>query len=191
MKQILLSITTLLFTACSAFGEPGVKTSPYEIISTQEPYEIRHYKNLVLVNAPMSGASDNQNSAFFKLFDYISGQNKKNEKIEMTAPVFMDTEEDEYMQFVLPARYTMQTAPIPNHEDLDIVEMKNLTMASIRFSGRLTKSNTRKHREKLISWIKAQENIQIAGEPITAGYNAPFTIPILRRNEVLIPIKKQ
>jgi hypothetical protein len=62
-------------------------------------------------------------------------------------------------------------------------------VATIQFNGRLQKDNISKHDDMLREWIKKQKYI-IAGEAQTAGYNAPFTIPTFRRNEILIPVQK-
>ena len=57
--------------------------APYDIINKNEVYEIRKYADRLAVETSTSGSENN----FRKLFNYISGRNKNNEKISMTTPV--------------------------------------------------------------------------------------------------------
>jgi hypothetical protein len=178
-----------LLSACSLLGDPSVEISQYKTLVVDEDFEIRHYESIILVGTSMPGGMDGQNSAFYRLFGYISGENENEQKIEMTAPVFMGMDDEEYMQFVLPSRYTMKTAPIPSEKDVNLHEVKDLTVALITFNGRLTKEKVNEHRLLLEAWIAENKDIEKEGKPIAAGYNPPFTFPALRRNEVLIPIR--
>lgn len=195
MKKLALvlvaGIVMTAITACSVFGENNVEVAPYKTLRGGETFELRHYESIVLARAPMPGGVNGQNDAFFKLFDYISGENETAQKIEMTAPVFMGLDESEYMQFVLPSRYTMETAPLPTGADVELEEVRDLSVAVITFSGRLSKDNIDKNRELLEAWIADQPQLETAGEAIAAGYNGPMTIPALRRNEVLIPVTQK
>ena len=208
MKFSILAFIAVLLTGCSALTD--IETAKYDVLkSTDEKpvIEVRHYPSLVLVSTPMS--DEGRNGAFGRLFDYISGANAGENKIEMTAPVIMDNKQDvegvkitmtapvfmdesaetPMMSFVLPAEYTMETAPRPTGEDVVLSEVKDYTVAAIIFSGRLSDSNIAKHKEILQDWI-TQEGLTVTGPVKTAGYNAPFTLPMLRRNEVLIPVQR-
>ncbi|MDE4948940.1 heme-binding protein, partial [Francisella tularensis subsp. holarctica] len=61
-------------------------------------------------------------------------------------------------------------------------------IAVITFSGFLDKDTIYSNTTKLKAWVKAN-NYQIVGQPEEAGYNPPWTIPFLRTNEFMIPIK--
>ena len=127
---------------------------------------------------------------------------QKGQKIAMTAPVFMDggTQEKQTtsnqqtsptMSFVLPASFTMQTAPRPTHKDVTLQEITDYKVAAIQFSGRLSDENSQHHENKLREWLAQRPAYTINGAALTAGYNPPWTIPAYRRNEVLIPITKK
>ena len=60
-----------------------VKKVDYQVLRSIEKVEIRKYPKLLI--ATVMGLSDND--AFSLLFNYISGSNKKNQKVDMTAPV--------------------------------------------------------------------------------------------------------
>ena len=200
----------LTMTACSVFGKSGVEAAPYSVSRTDGDIEIRSYKELVLVSAPMKGNMDNNKGAFNTLFGYISGQNKGSSKINMTAPVLMNpdvtdgqkiamtapviVDQDEnsnqwIMSFVLPREFSFDTAPRPTNPDVTLSKITDLEVAAIKFSGVLNNKNAQKHREQLESWI-SNNGYKVTGAYKTAGYNPPWTMPNMRRNEVLIPVEK-
>ncbi len=209
-RVLCLFLGGMVISGCSVFGHTGIETAPYSVVLKDQSFEIRHYRSLVLVTTNMPGGmQESQNSAFQNLFDYISGanigaanveiassirmQNKDDlvgEKIEMTAPVLMQEEKSlQTMSFVLPARYTMETAPKPTNEDVWLETVSDYTVATIQFSGFLTGDNIQCHKQKLQNWIDESVYL-ITGSAMVAGYNPPWTLPMARRNEVLIPVTK-
>lgn len=203
----------ITLSGCSVFGKTDVETAPYKVLqaSNEQSIELRHYKELILVSAPMTQSEDEgRNNAFYKLFNYISGENVNSTEIAMTAPVFMDNEEggqsgakipmtapvfmDEdvekpMMSFVLPAEFTLETAPAPKDPSVKLHALRDYKVAAITFNGRLSKENIAKHKAILENWI-IDQGYKKTGPHKTAGYNPPYTIPALRRNEVLIPVEK-
>ena len=198
----------LVLSGCSVFGDSGVEIAPYRILKSEEEakIELRNYPLMILVSAPMEG--EGRNNAFRQLFDYISGANVDASKIAMTAPVFMDQDEkgveipmtapvfmddegdQKMMSFVMPADFTMENTPVPTNPNVKVSEVKDYQVAVITFNGRLSDSNIQKHRDMLESWI-AENGYVVSGAVKSAGYNAPFTLPAARRNEVLIPVQKK
>lgn len=185
--------------------------APYTVLQDfpDQNIQIRRYESLILVETPMGG--EGRNGAFGRLFQYISGENIKQSKIPMTAPVFMDSKEEEgtetsekipmtapvfmdekesaerMMAFVLPSEYTMESAPLPKNENVSLREHINYDVATIRFNGTLSDNNIQKHKDILMAWL-SENNYTVAGSYQYAGYNAPYTLPWNRRNEVLIPV---
>ena len=205
MKVLLPLFAALLTTGCSVFGDNGVDSAPYTLLKADESasIEVRNYDNMILVSTDMAG--DGRNSAFRKLFGYISGDNEgavsiamtapvimdnssKGEKIAMTAPVFMSNRPgDSMMSFVMPKDFTLQTTPKPTDPDVIVTEVNDYKVAAIQFSGTLSRSNVTKQTNLLQQWITAN-GYTAKGEPVEAGYNGPLTLPMLRRNEILIEI---
>lgn len=202
-------VTSTLLSACSMFGNSGVDIAPYNVLEKDGAVEIRRYDTMVLATADMPGGMDQgDNQAFQKLFDYISGANvtadkiamtapvfmqekQEGQKIEMTAPVFMSENENrETMSFVLPSSFTFETAPKPTDPAVRLEKVDNFTVVAIDFSGFLNQSNIQTHRQTLENWLKASNYMQTAPYQV-AGYNPPWTIPFLRRNEILIPVEKK
>ena len=189
--QLLAVFSLFILSACSVFGDVSVKVAPYKVIDADGAFEIRHYERLILVSTNMLDGMDSASAPFYKLFGYISGKNAKTEEIAMTAPVFMDQagQTTEAMSFVLPKDFSLTTAPSPSDPTVTLTELNDYTVAVISFTGFLNQDSISAHRALLQNWI-ADRGLKITGEAKAAGYNPPFTLPFLRRNEIVIPVKK-
>ena len=207
MKVFMLAISTLLLSACSVFGDSSVESAPYVLLKQdiEDDIEIRNYTSMILVSASMQG--EGRNSAFRKLFKYITGANEGQKTIAMTAPVFMDDDDSSgteiamtapvfmsennsnpMLSFVMPSDFTLATTPKPTNPDLVVTEIQDYKVAAIKFSGTLGDANVDKHTQKLEAWLE-DNNYQQKSTPVTAGYNGPLTLPMFRHNEVLIEIE--
>ena len=181
MKTV-LSIATLGLII--AFKAMAYEEANYQVVKTNELYEIRKYSDRLAVETSTS----NQNSGFRKLFNYISGDNQTNEEIKMTTPVTeMERKGNMTMQFYLPLKFDKNNVPIPSRPDVEIVNIVGGYFAVIRYSGRSSDKNFMKHKEILENELK-KDDISILGPPIKATYNGPFTLPMLRRNEVMFEV---
>lgn len=197
----------LLLGACGIFGGPSAPEPAYEVLREEPPFEIRAYPALAVASTPMGeGLGEGSGGAFRRLFDYISGANRGERKIAMTAPVLQQPAEGEeiemtapvlqqpgtgawQMLFVLPAELTAETAPAPTEDSVRLATLPARRVAVIRFNGFLGDTNVAEAREQLRAWIEA-ERLAPAGPAEVAGYNPPWTLPWLRRNEILIPIER-
>ena len=156
----------------------------YDVVKSNEIYEIRKYSDRLAVQA----LNTNQNNSFRKLFNYISGDNETNEKIKMTIPgTQMEKKGNMTMQFYLPSKFNKDNVPNPLRPDLEIVNIEGGYYAVIRYSGRASNKNFIKHKEILENELK-KDNISIVGPAIKATYNGPFTLPMLRRNEAMFEV---
>lgn len=156
---------------------------------------------------------------FSRLVRYISGANQSKQKIAMTAPVELQprgekiamtapvlltpTEnaapdqaskltgeniENWTMAFVLPEGYTEETAPSPTDFTVRIRDVEARRVACVRFGGFLRDKTAEEKRAKLAAWLKSR-GLEHEGNWRVAGYNPPWTIPPLRRNEVLVSLR--
>ena len=158
----------------------------YETLDVNKVYEIRKYSDRLVIETETS----NQNSSFRKLFNYISGSNEKNQEIKMTAPVTqIEKNGNMTMQFYLPSEFDENNVPNPSNSEVKILNMKGGYFAAITYSGRASDKNFLKHKEILENQLK-EDNISILSPPIRATYNSPFTLPMLRRNEVMFEIER-
>ena len=183
MKKILSII--LLSLAVTSFGMAAEEVK-YENISSNDVYEVRKYSDRLVIETSTSS----QNSSFRKLFNYISGSNENNQEIKMTAPVTqIEKNGNMTMQFYLPSEFDENNTPSPSNSEVKVLNMKGGYFAAITYSGRASDKNFIKHKEILENQLK-EDKITILSPPIRATYNSPFTLPMLRRNEVMFEIER-
>jgi hypothetical protein len=143
-----------------------------------------------------------------RLFGYISGENISETKIAMTAPVLAKEGgaiEGEKIAmtspvlgerqgtgwryaFVLPQSYTLDNAPLPSNPEVKLAVIPGKKVAVIRYSGTWKEETIREKTGDLVDWIQLNGQEPIS-EPRFAGYDPPWTLPFLRRNEVMVDIK--
>ena len=115
-------------------------------------------------------------------------QTPSSEKIAMTVPVQQgESAEGWRVAFMLPTEYTLDTAPVPTDERVQIKAMPGRLMAVLRYSGRWTESNFSNKQSALRDAIDG-ESIERIGEFQSALYNPPYTPPFMRRNEVMVEV---
>lgn len=175
------------------------ETPKYEVIKSYKNIEIRQYPLYIVAEVSNSGQRDKTaNESFMILFNYISGKNIPNEKISMTVPVVQEGEKISMtipveqikennnwkLSFVLPSKYTLENVPKPKDKRIKIHKQETSKRIVLRFSGFSSDANLSKNKQKLDKYIK-ENNIIVKSEAIYAFYNAPFTLPFLRRNEIM------
>lgn len=203
MKILLIALTLI----SSAFANEELK---YETILKDGRIEIREYEPYITASISFETQEEYDRDAFRVLADFIFGNNismtspvlNSSEDIGKTVPVFIDgdeigmtapvfTNEDQLkwkMSFVMPNRYTMDTLPKPNDKRIVIQQEPAKKVATIRFNGRRTLERNTKYENELRAWLDSQA-LEVISEALYAGYNAPSTPPLFRRNEVLIEVK--
>jgi hypothetical protein len=106
----------------------------------------------------------------------------------MTAPVeTIDVEDGVRMAFYLPADFDLGSAPRPVDERIELVAAPERTLAVRRFSGRPTDERVRRETDDLLSTLE-RAGVDTADDPVFMGYDAPWTVPFLRRNEVAVEV---
>ena len=189
---LIIALFTIIYTNISmALEEPK-----YQILKSNNNYEIREYNDRLAVEVTYS----NEDSGFRYLFNYISGENTTSEKVSMTVPVTQSVKIDMttpvtqskkdgklVMQFYLPSKFTLNNAPKPTNSRVSLVVLEGGIYAVIKYSGRVTDKNFQKHYKKLKEYL-IKDNINFVEPAIRATFNGPFTLPILRRNEVMMKI---
>ena len=158
------------------------ESQPYEVLQSMDDLEIRFYPP-----AMMAKTMANTGNPFSTLFRYISGANKKNEKIEMTTPVYMYPEDGtSAMEFVLPKKYMRQQAPTPLVANVKIYESKPGYFAAVRYGGYSNVSKVKIHTDRLMSVIH-KHHLKAISSPVVLSYDSPYKI-MNRRNEILVEI---
>ena len=114
----------------------------------------------------------------------------QSEKMDMTTPVLQQqTNTNWTMTFVLPSQYTIETVPTPLDENVTVkVLPKKVKVATLQFNGRLNENNIQWHIQMLDDWM-TQKSFNAVGSSYSAAYDPPWTLPMLRRNEIHIYIE--
>ena len=180
MKKILLVLTFILTLSSQLMA---YEETNYEVVKENKIYEIRKYPNRLVIET-----NSVQGNGFRKLFNYISGNNKENEEIKMTVPVTQEIKnENMTMQFYLPSKFNKDNAPKPVDSEVKILTIEGGYYAVIEYSGRSSDKNFLKNKDILEKALK-QDNLLVLSPAIRASYNSPFTLPILKRNEVMYKV---
>lgn len=210
---VLAALVVLLITLTG--GEAmAIEEPAYETIRQGSDIELRRYRPTLLAETQVSGDFDAVGGKAFRvLADYIFGNNQGREKIAMTAPVNQrpvgvaepgtgtriemtapvtqrstDPARGTYaISFLMPARFTLATLPRPNDSRVTLREEPARLMAVLRYSGSWAESRYREHEARLLAAVRAA-GLRPLGEPIYARYNSPFSLPFLRRNEVMVEV---
>lgn len=112
--------------------------------------------------------------------------NNQSEKISMTAPVTMQQNAGKWrMYFVMPSKYTLATLPVPNNAEVKLRQVRAKKFAVLRFSGLAGEEKVATKTAELLAWLQTKQIKPISVVEL-ARYNAPWTLPFLRRNEVMV-----
>ena len=87
----------------------------------------------------------------------------------------------------LPTGYSVKTAPAPLDENVKLSTMPQNKVAVLRFSGLRDEQVINEKTVLLGQWMVAN-SLTPTPKPRWAGYNPPWTLPFLRRNEVMIDV---
>ncbi|MDG2064720.1 MAG: heme-binding protein [SAR324 cluster bacterium] len=183
----------------------NVEKPDYKVIQTERNIEIRQYEPMIIAEVEVDGKREDAIREGFRLIaDYIFGNNtvqrdiamtapvqqQESQKIAMTAPVQQQsTGRSWQISFVMPSKYSMETLPEPKNDRVRLKEIMTKKFVVIKFSGTNSNENVTKHENQLMNYIEANQ-IKIIDSPKYAFYNAPWTLPFMRRNEVMIEINQ-
>ena len=89
---------------------------------------------------------------------------------------------------MLPSEFTIDDAPRPTSEDVVLREVSGERVAAVRYSGLRSDAAMERQLARLRAWIE-ERGLEEVSPPRHAFYDPPFTLPFLRRNEVLIGVR--
>lgn len=197
-----------LSEARASYEEPSWKS-----LKKDGKFELRLYPSVVAasVTVPVDNKdSKAMNKAFGMLAGYIFGKNKSKAKIAMTVPVTeirkdesekiamtvpvvsarSGSRSDMTMSFYMPSSYKIEDLPEALDKNIQFSVVPSKTYATVRFSGLAGSDSIAANTRELKSFIE-KNKLEIVGEPISAYYNPPWTLPFLRRNEVWLEVRAE
>ena len=208
LNYICLTVLMLftVFSLIVASSATAIEKAKYTVVEKEDEFELRHYEARIVAETYVEGSlKESGDAGFRRLYDYISGDNRKNqsismtapvgqeagsEKIPMTAPVSQEKKENQWrITFLMPAGYSLEMLPEPLDKRVRLTEEPGRLLAAVRYSGSWSEKGYQKNKALLEEFIKKRGLIK-KGPAIWARYDPPFMPWFLRRNEVLIPIEQ-
>ncbi len=200
---ILVAVAVTLWIGYTYFYEGNLDQPDYVVLAEKGDVEYRRYSPFIIASTkPDNIGATGLRSGFRILAKYIFGGNKPGESLAMTAPVLQQEGAGETlpmtapviqssggmrMAFVMPAGRTLADLPVPNSGAIDLTEVSWGEVAAMRFSGWGKQARFKEVEARLQAALKdAGRNVR--GPAVYAQYNSPSAFPLLRRNEVIIPI---
>jgi SOUL heme-binding protein len=202
-----LVFTVLILVQLFAGVVMAIEEPKYSVIDKTEPFELRQYAPMIVAEVKVDGDLDEASNQGFRLIaGYIFGQNQVSEKIAMTAPVAIEEQSIKStkiamtvpvniesngnqwtVSFVMPSEYTLESLPKPLNPKVQLRQLPTVKRAVIQFSGFYNSQKVADKTLELEQWMKTK-NLQGTGAPKFARYNPPWSLPFMRRNEIMIDI---
>jgi hypothetical protein len=112
----------------------------------------------------------------------------RGEPTDLSSPVINSDEAGAFtMAFVMPPGRTRSTLPRPDDPRVELVQVPGRRVIAMRFHGHHSAGRVAAYQRDLINLV-AGAGFTVRGAPSFAGYDPATTLPLLRRNEVLIEI---
>lgn len=208
MRSLMLfaSLWLVAVPVARAIEEPG-----FTRVTRDGDFEVRRYVPTVVAEVLVDGDLDTaSNRGFRQVAGYIFGGNRRvagtapsavsaapgAEKIAMTAPVVAVPEDRRQLaganrwrvQFVMPAKYTLDTLPRPTNPAVTLRAVPGREVAVVRFSGFISEAKVESKARELLAWL-GQRGLRPVGAPRLLRYDPPWTLPFLRRHEVVFDLE--
>ena len=90
----------------------------------------------------------------------------------------------------MPSKYIIDFLHEPNNDRVRLTKILSKKFIVITFSGTNSSENLAEHEKQLMSYIEAKQ-FKIIGSPKYTFFSPPWSLPFMRRNEVMLEINKQ
>lgn len=210
MLRLALVFAIYAYVAYSAplpagFGPINSETPPFTVISRGADYEVRRYQPQLWAQVdytidPSIDPNRQSSLGFQYLFQYITGNNDRAQKIPMTAPVVNQQlsggANQRRMAFIMPGSLfsRLDALPKPNDPKVQLVAVNEpLVFACITFNMNLNQDLIATKEAELRRAVAA-DKIAVVQEPEAVrveAYNAPYVPPEIRTNDICIPLVNQ
>ena len=212
LPALLLTLSVFWMGNAMAIEEPTFK-----VLVSDGSFEIRQYAPMLIAETLVEGDMDEASSKGFRLIaDFIFGNNQvsdsqlkskiamtapvtaepQSSKISMTAPVTlepssaamtMQTAKQWRISFVMPSQYTMENIPKPKNSAVRLKEIPGKYFAVQTYSGFNTLARVQRKTDETVAWA-GKRSLKMIGTPQISRYDPPWTLPIFRRNEIMVEI---
>jgi hypothetical protein len=188
--------TAALLTAGAAaalvrwqLGHLFVEEPDYELERKVGGLEIRRYRPHAIAETLVEAASweDAIDEGFRRLAGYIFGR-PAHERIAMTAPVTSHQSTAGYVvTFSMPKTRPLESLPQSKDPRVRLRQAPERRVAVLRYRGTYRRRRTEERQAALLAQVRAA-GLEPTSAPEFAGYDAPSTIPLVRRVEAWVSI---
>lgn len=212
LPALLLTLSVFWMGNAMAIEEPAFK-----VLVSDGSFGIRQYAPMLIAETLVDGDMDEASSKGFRLIaDFIFGNNQvsdsqikskiamtapvtaepQSSKISMTAPVTleptsaamtMQTAKQWRISFVMPSQYTLENIPKPKNSAVRLKEIPGKYFAVQTYSGFNTLARVQRKTDETLEWA-GKRSLKMIGTPQISRYDPPWTLPMFRRNEILVEI---
>eukprot|EP00554_Chaetoceros_debilis_P011096 CAMPEP_0194108314 /NCGR_PEP_ID=MMETSP0150-20130528/8044_1 /TAXON_ID=122233 /ORGANISM="Chaetoceros debilis, Strain MM31A-1" /LENGTH=447 /DNA_ID=CAMNT_0038796997 /DNA_START=68 /DNA_END=1411 /DNA_ORIENTATION=+ len=188
----------------------GLVGPSYKVVSPNtNGYEIREYEGYSVASTSMSKVGEPYSmdditkggAAFNALAAYLFGANDEGRVMDMTTPVTTTSVGE--MRFFLEQNgvenYPQPLSPEGSFNEqgaVKVIEVPPARLAVSKFTGFVTEGEVSRQKDTLLSSL-ALDGVEVDTPHGTVvphvifQYNPPYTIPIVRRNEIAIPVRSE
>ena len=165
----------------------------YEVEALHGELEVRQYAPRVQAETVLNAAPWKQSlrEGFDRLAKYVFGENARHAKLAMTAPVLVTVGATDRatrtVAFKIPDSELFETLPAPNDRQITLRRVPARRVAALSYRGPSHGELPAQKRKELLSRVRAAGLLPI-GEVTFAGFDAPWTLPWLRHNEVQVEL---
>jgi hypothetical protein len=212
LASLVLGLGLIWIRPAMAIEEPK-----YEVVTADAQFEVRHYAPILIAETIVEGDMDAASSKGFRLIaDFIFGNNQQadsdkkakiamtapvtvepqSSKIAMTAPVTVEPQAEETsmktaktwrINFVMPSQYTLANIPKPKNNAVTLREVPSKYFIVHKYSGFNTVSRVQNKTDETVEWA-IKRSYKMIGTPQLSRYDPPWTLPMFRRNEIMLEI---
>ena len=217
MHQFKIFGISFLFSFLCIGNVMAIEEPKYEIIQKDGAFEIRKYAPILIAETIVEGDMDEASNKGFRLIaDFIFGNNlavdsNTNRKIDMTAPVTVEpmsqkiamtapvTVEPQFsdanmqaakkwrIHFVMPSQYTLANIPKPKNDAITLKEIPSKYFLVHSYSWLNTLSRVQTKTDETLEWAN-RKGLKVIGAPQLSRYDPPWTLPMFKRNEIMLEL---
>lgn len=211
-----IRVGSLLVLLCIGHAM-AIEEPKYDVIQTDGSFEIRKYAPILIAETFVDGDMDEASSKGFRLIaDFIFGNNQVTDsnasskiamtapvtaepvskKIAMTAPVTAEPQSFESnmqaakkwrIHFVMPSQFTLANIPKPKNDAVTLRDVPSKFFVVHSYSGFNSLARIQAKTDEALEWAN-RKALKVLGQPQLSRYDPPWTLPMFRRNEIMVEV---
>lgn len=214
-RVVVPALVAGVLVGCGSLGGRQSKALPYSVVTTDGACDVRQYDETLIAQTTVSGDfAAGREEGVKRLSAYLYGKNlradirndnapipgpsdeegpfdgPRSASIASSAPVIQEPagEGSWTVAFLLPAYYTLRSAPQPMDPRVVLRSVPERKVASLAFAGALNETIVTAKSAELQTWIDAHGHRAIS--PVRAvSFDPAWTISHARRNEVQVDLE--